>query len=337
VQLIAARRDVAFLRHLLKKIGNEAAPAIRQNLRRIESIPWIRDQLSLLDAIGEAEQPGAVQFATLSGIHRQQALEAVAYVLRHGKVLGRRAAAIALAEFGGAEANALAVRALDDDDPHVRAAAAVQLRKRGVPGAMNRLIQLLDSPQQVEREAAQASLEEFRFERFLANFDNLSEEARAATGPLVKRIDPSGLAQVRQELEAPARSRRKRGLELVSSLDAALELLDPVGAMLKDDDQYLRIEAVRVLSQCPHERARMLLREALLDPHPLVVEAAESALAGPGRGNETLPIRPRSSDTVPMRTSDRRPRADRDAGGGSKDAGSKDARALVAAIFDEID
>ena len=66
-------------------IGSEPTRIVTSNLRRIESIPWISEQLSLLDTFNEGEQPGAVQLAALSGIPRQQAYEILAYVLRHGK------------------------------------------------------------------------------------------------------------------------------------------------------------------------------------------------------------------------------------------------------------
>ena len=36
-------------------------------------------------------------------------------------------------------------------DPHVQANVVVQLRERGIPGAISRLIQLLDSPHDVVR------------------------------------------------------------------------------------------------------------------------------------------------------------------------------------------
>ena len=295
IHVIARRRDVSFLRNLLRKIGGEPTPVVRANLRRIESIPWLQEQVALLDALSETEQPGAVQLAVLSGVNRQRAQDAVAYILRHGKVSGRRAAARGLAEFRGAEANNLAMRALEDEDPQVRALVAAQLRERGVPGAINKLIALLDSPHQAEREAAQASLDEFRLERFLVNFDNLPEDVRRSTGKLVKRVDPQAAGIIRAELQAPTRSRRKRGLELVQSLDLALELQEALAVLMRDEDQFLRIEAVRILGECDNARTRQLMREAMLDPHPMVQEAAESALVQLTRGS----AEPRSGGVKP--------------------------------------
>ena len=248
IHILGRRSDVSFLRHLARKIGAEPTPVTRMNLKRIDTLPWITGNLSVLDALSETEQPGAVHLAALSSAPRHHALEVIAYVLRHGQVPGRRVAARSLSEFRGAEGNDLAVRSLADADPLVRAACANQLRERNVPGAINRLLQLLDSPHQAEREAAQAGLAEFRFERFAANFDKLSPEARMAAGPLVRRVDPQALDHVRAEFDAPARGRRKRAIEMAVALSAVSELQSELIKLLHDDDQYLRIDAIRALA-----------------------------------------------------------------------------------------
>jgi hypothetical protein len=299
IHIVGRRSDVSFLRHLARKIGAEPTPVVRTNLKRIETLPWITGNLGVLDALSEAEQPGAVHLAAGSSAPRHHAFEVVAYVLRVGHVPGRRVAARALAEFRGPEASELVVRSLSDADPLVRAAAAGQLRERGVPGAINRLLVLLDSPHQAEREAAQAGLAEFRFERFAANFDNLTPEARATAGPLVRRVDPQALEQVRAEFEAPARGRRKRAIEMAVALSAVAELQTEIARLLLDEDQYLRMDAIRALATIDTPAVRQELRDALLDSQTLVQKAAESALATL-TGGDTVPTpSAASSDTVP--------------------------------------
>jgi HEAT repeat protein len=279
LRIIGRRSDVSFLRQLTRKVGPEPSPAVLANLRRLESIPWIMGNLSVLGALHETEQAGAVQFAVQSSAKRQVVFEVVAYVLRNGKTAGRRVAAKALADFSGVEVNELVMQRLEDEDPEVRATLAVQLRQRGIPNAIPRLIEFLESPHQVEREAAQASLEEFQFHRFAASFENLSPEARFTTGRLVRRIDSSAVIAVQDELAAPTRSRRKRALEMVVVLGVVDELRGSVIELLTDEDQFLRIEAINVLATDDSQTARQALRDALLDSHPLVQQAAEAALA----------------------------------------------------------
>lgn len=298
IHIVGRRSDVSFLRHLVRKIGAEPTQVVRMNLKRIETLPWITGNLGVLDALSESEQPGAVHLAADSSAPRHHALEVLAYVLRHGQIPGRRAAARLLADFRGPEPNELAVRSLTDADPLVRAACAGQLRDRNVPGAINRLLQLLDSPHQAEREAAQAGLAEFRFERFAANFDGLSADARATAGPIVRRVDPQTIDHIRAELDAPARSRRKRALEMAVALAAVEELQSSITALLRDEDQYLRIDAIRALATRDSPAVRQLLRDALLDPQTLVQQAAEAALSALTGGDTVLAPTAAQRDTV---------------------------------------
>lgn len=277
--VMVRRRDVAFLRRLFRKIGAEPAPVVRNNLKRIESIPWMQVNLALLDALGDHEQPGAVQLAAQSSVPRQLAFETVAYLVRHGTLAGRRSAAQALAGFHSPSADELALRMLDDDDPHVRAAVAAQLRERNLPGATQRLVRLLESPHQIEREAAQAGLVEFQFDKYLAAFDGLSPEARRNTGMLVRQIDGQWLASLRRELTAASRARRRRALAIAAATDSTEEVLDEIAGLLADPDHFLRIEVIQVLATTDTLQVRQTIRDALVDAHPLVQEAAEAALA----------------------------------------------------------
>jgi HEAT repeat protein len=139
-------------------------------------------------------------------------------------------------------------------------------------------VALLGSPYEVEREAARAGLEEFQFERFAANFENLTAEARSSTGRLVRSIDPRSVVEVRRELAAPTRSRRLRALEMALALDSVAELHESIAALLDDEDQFVRVEAIRALATVDCQATRQVLRNALLDSHALVQKAAEAAL-----------------------------------------------------------
>jgi HEAT repeat protein len=205
-------------------------------------------------------------------------MEVVSYLLRHGKVVARRIAAQSLAEFAGPEANELTTRLLDDDDALVRAAAARQLRQRNIPGAIQRLLALLESPHEAEREAAQAGLLEFTLDRFSANFDGLTPEARNAAGALVRRVEPQAIDRLRAEFDAPTRGRKKRALDLALALDAVAALQDAIKPLLKDADQYLRVDAIRALATIDTPLTRQAIRDALLDSQTLVQKAAQAAL-----------------------------------------------------------
>ncbi len=300
LDIIGHRCDVSFIRQLTKKISAEPSGTVQANLKRIDDIPWIVTNPGTLDALREPEQPGAVHLAAVSSIPREQALDVIAYIVKHGKVAARRIAAEALAEFTAPSANELAVRLLDDDDPLVRTAAAKQLRPRSIPGAIERLVTLLDSHHPAEREAAQASLSEFTLERFAANFEELTPAARLAAGALVRRVDTGSVAKLRSEISAASRGARKKALELAVALDVVGPLEESIAALMADEDQYLRIEAIRALATSPSEHVQQVLRDALLDSQPLVQQAAEAALAELRRSDTVSMEVDAARDTLPM-------------------------------------
>lgn len=301
LQIIGRRGDVSFIRQLTRKIGAEPSPTIRANLKRMDSISWIIANFGTLDALREAEQPGAVHLAAASSIPRGHALDVITYILKHGKVAARRIGAEALADFPDPEAGELVLRLLDDDDPLVRTAAARQLRPRNLPGAIERLVALLDSRHPDEREAAREGLAEFTLDRYAANFDDLTPAARISAGALVRRVDETALPRIRSELSSAARGSRKTALEWAVALDVVGQLEGPIAALLQDEDQYLRIDAIRALTTNPTPQVLQYLRDALLDPYPLVQQAAEAAVREvKGQGDTVALAVDGARDTQPM-------------------------------------
>src|SRR4029078_9124001 len=174
---------------------------------RIENIVWLQSEDVVLQRLDEAGQRAVVALAVRSGVNRRSVFKLLETLLLRGKTSGRIAAAEALAEFNGADANALAMNALFDSDPEVQAKILPQLRQRGIPGAVGKLIELLDSPHVVVRTAARESLPEFSFKRFVGAYDMLEDEVRRSTGEMVAKVDADAVPLLIEELRSPARSR----------------------------------------------------------------------------------------------------------------------------------
>jgi hypothetical protein len=278
INVLAHRGDAAFLSHLLKKIGYEPSAAARANLRRMESISWLLDGCRGLDEFDDAQQHAVIQLAMATSIKRLKVFEVVRYVLLNGTTGGRRAAVSALVEFKGYEANALVQQALSDKDPQVKAGALAQLRDRGIPGALTRLIAAADNPNPVVRQAAQRCLKEFDFRRYQKAFDILDEDVRYSTGFLVRKVDPDVLDLLQKELTAPVRLSRLRALEMLPYLNALSDVETIVVELMADDDHFVRAEAAKALAEAQSSTARDALRNALLDPSVIVREAAELSL-----------------------------------------------------------
>lgn len=279
IATLVRRSDQKFILHLLRRIGYAPTATAASNLKRVDTIAWLRGDLpAAIDSLDESAQHSLVQLVMACGMKRQDALRVIEHLLRMGNASGRRAAAQALARFNGAEANALALQALEDRDAEVQAAAAGQLRQRGIPGALNRLIDLLNSNHEIVRQTARESLGEFHFDRYLAAFDMLEEEVRRSTGALVKKVNPQVLDLLAAELAARSRTRRLRGAKMALAMDLVPQLVPAIAELLADEDHLVRYEAARALGQARSEEARCALEAALNDRSVPVQEAALRSL-----------------------------------------------------------
>jgi HEAT repeat protein len=278
IGVLAHRRDLQFLNHLLRKVGTDVSRSAIQNLKRIENVAWLRDDLGLLDELDETGQAGALRFALASNMKRLDVFLVVEHLLRYGNPGGRHAAAVALAEFSGSDANSLTVLALKDSDPRVQSAVIPQLRHRGIPGAMSRLLDMVDSPHEIVREAVREALGEFTFDRYLAAFEMLEEEARRSTGAIVRKVDPQVVPKLCEEFWAKSRTRRIRAVQAAAALGIVAEIEPLLLDLAHDDDHFLRVAACQSLGSSRSWAARITLEQALSDRCVAVQEAARESL-----------------------------------------------------------
>ncbi|RMF86960.1 MAG: hypothetical protein D6741_21205, partial [Planctomycetota bacterium] len=276
--IIGRRTDPRFLRYLLRKIGPDPNPVVRKNLKRIYQFTWLKSGMEGLDHFSEAEQRAIVHLIRYCQLPREESFRLIERMLFQGRPAARVEAAKALEDYNGAEANGLALKALEDSSPEVQAAVLPQLRRRGIPGALPRIVSKLDSPHAVVRRAARRSLAEFSFRRFLGTWDLLEPEVRRSTGMLVKKVDPHTQPMLRAELASPMRTRRLRALAVASTLDLVPQLEMSIIPLLRDEDHIVRAEAAAALALSESPQSRAALVEALNDPRPTVREAARKSL-----------------------------------------------------------
>jgi len=278
LNVVTNRCDLKFIRHFLRKIARGQSDVVRQNLKRIQKIAWLRNIENVVDQLDDAAQQSMVLIVMETGIARAQIFSVIKYILLHGKPGGRREAALSLAAFSGADANALALRALDDPDPQVQANIISQIRHRGIHGMQSRLVEKLESPHLEVRSAARASLTEFSFPRYLGTFEILEDEERRTIGALVKKVDQQTIPLLQKELKSPVRFRRLRGLQIARALEIADQVEEAVIDLLKNEDHVLRREAAATLAECPSAASRQALEAALHDSSLAVREVVQRSL-----------------------------------------------------------
>lgn len=279
LHVLARRHDECFLKILLNSKSKKLSPHFKANLRKVDSWTWLREDFSILSTFNDEELCGAVQLTTHSAMNRLKAFEVVQFALLYGGLHSRRAAAAALVDFKGAEANDLVLVALADGDPEVKTCAVKQLRERAIPGAVQRLVELLNDSHAMVREAVVEALAEFTFQRFVSAFDMLDKDTRTTTGALVKRVDRDAIGQLQVELTSLSRSRRLRGLEIAVAMQAAREVEEEILNLSADSDHFVRVASIPALIHINSPQTRNRLEELRMDRAASVQEAAEQALA----------------------------------------------------------
>lgn len=281
VEILGRRCDLPFIRCVLREVAacQEELTQNRKRLAHVDRIDWLRNDRRILEALDAAEQVAAVTLAVASAIGQAQKLSFLACVLEHGVREGRRAACAALEKFKGERVDLLVLRALDDDCPLVQAIAVRQLRPRGVPDAVSRVVDFLESPHEVVQDAARASLADFTVERYRASFDEMTDAARTANGELVRLVDPSLPEELRRDLLCPSRARRLRAIEMTIASDSVQMMEHELIESMEDEDHFIRAAAATALGRSRSYACRLALRAALFDRSVAVQQAARESLA----------------------------------------------------------
>jgi HEAT repeat protein len=278
LQIVANRQDRKFLNHFLGRMTLPLSLRVAQNMKRLASVAWLQQGREVLPHLDPRAQAVAIELATASALDRNDIYQLLVLLLKRGTAEGRRASCEALARFPEPPASQLMLAALQDPDPGVQAAAIRQLRPRRLPGAMEKLISLLDSPATEVRDAARSSLSEFSFYRYQAAFDILDPMARRTTGKLVRKVDPTAIRRVAEMLNSRSSSAKQRALEMVAAMNAADEVCDELIGLVDDQDFEVRAGAVTALGLSTHSKALTALRKAEHDPQRTVREAAQKSV-----------------------------------------------------------
>lgn len=276
--LFAERDDRPFVEYLLDNAAMLAEPMIQASLRRVHEVRWLDPRHPVLDDLEEERQFGLVVFAVHAGIPLERKIELIAWLLDVGKPRGRRAAACALAQIQGNDANQLILACLEDADPEVRVAVIPLLRQRGIPNVMGHLIALLDHPEPMVQQAVRGSLSDLSFARYISTYDQMQDPTRRALGVMMLRIDPNARQTLRDELATRHRQHRMRAARIVRLLELHQEFLSDLMALLADADRLVRREAIEVFAGLDEPGIVEELARPALDPAHQMHQGAREAL-----------------------------------------------------------
>lgn len=283
IQILNRRGDIRFLTRLLHMVHKGISNAARHHLKQIRQIPSLSSGQLDFEQLDEPAAQGLIRLTMATGISRAEKLSVLDRMLKQGSPKARRDACVALGDFNGQQAGILAFALLDDPEPAVQARAVVQVRQRGIPGTMAKLVELLDSPHEIVRSAARDALDEFSFDRFLASFETLNEQLRQSTGEMVRKVDPDSADRLLRELEAPSITHRIRAIEMAVAMALVSDIAEALREKLKtDEDHFVRFSAAEALAHDNTPETRDALSVAMDDANRSVQEVAKAGLAALG-------------------------------------------------------
>jgi hypothetical protein len=278
LEIISNRNDQTFIDIFLRGLKPPVSIRVLHNMKRLKRVAWLEQNHDALLELDGRSQALVVELATASAMNRDQLFALLEFLLHNGLAEGRRASCRAMARFDSPHADELILRALEDPDSGVQAAAVRQLRDRQTPDALQRLVALLDSPSHEIRDAARSSLAEFNFTRYRTMFDLLDEQAARTTGALVRKVDHTTQQQLTDELSSPSLTSKLRAIEMAIAMEATVDIEQQLIELLSHENVALRKEVVSALGHCHTLRAAQALEFATSDQTASVAEAAHEAL-----------------------------------------------------------
>ena len=281
MRIAAGRRDEESVGHIMRYLGYPIGARAIENALRLEEIAWVdaehREVLLKLDGPGQA---AAIQLAAASSIKPRSLAQLILMLLDGGREEGRLEACRAIARLPTNLAREPIEVALQDESSPVAATATKLLRKKNLPDALGQLVGLLDHGEGDVRGAAQEELPEVSYSGYRDGYRDMSDRQREDVGLLVAKGDQTAAESLAAELSAGPPERRLLALDMIDQMGMISELSAEIVRRVRDSDTGVRAEAVRLLGRAPESNDVIrALRDALRDPSPAVVAAAQESLA----------------------------------------------------------
>jgi hypothetical protein len=160
VEVLIARCDQTFVEFLLTHLGERPPLRAMEHVRSLPGFAWAQESSEemLLQLSGQ-QQATALRLAAATSMSKRRLTDLVQRILEEGQPAGRVAACEVVARVQSRVSAELLKRALSDDHPAVVGAAAAELRRRGLQGSPQALIELLNDRDAATQADAKGSRE----------------------------------------------------------------------------------------------------------------------------------------------------------------------------------
>lgn len=331
---IAATWAVARLRSpkarpLLAEMLRSDAPSVRAlsavGLGVLGSRADVAALTSLASAPEEHPVPRAAALFALGAVGGESAVPALAHHQASSDPLVRSASLLGLARLQAKDSERAIVAALMSPEPSVRQAAlaaalVLSTKEYRLPASALAITDERVDPRRVvgnlvptgytpdERARAVVLLAPVLSEVAASTVHSSADSARAVADALLARGGAPAFAPLTDDLERATPTAQKAAEAALVGVGAAL--VEPFVALARHPSAEVRARAIRVLSTRTEPASRSALVRAIVDPDPLVQQAALSSLVPPldpevlsavtrlARTWESWPVRARATDVL---------------------------------------
>ena len=278
LEILSERSDLEFIATVLRWLPKNPTTMQVRNLQQIEKMSWLQNPDEVLPLLPESLQPAVLRLLTHVAVADQLKTQVREWMLRNGTFEARDLVLSGGMSVKGESVREIVTDALNSNQPESQAWALTQVRQQRLPDALERLVNGLDSTEDVVRDAARGELSDFGLERVLASYDRFDEDSAEQAGKLVLKIDPTATEQLAKEFYHPIRQRRLRAITGSVSLGLHWHVLPTLLELLDDEDEQIRRAVVETLTVMPVQPVIDRLQQQRNDPNIRVREAVESAL-----------------------------------------------------------
>ncbi len=278
LMILSERRDIEFRMHLINSVPVRPSVNQERNYRRLDSLPWLTEDVYLWDMIPEQAQGNLVRLIGLIGIPEREKIELYEQALQLGSVEARKVAAEFRNSIDHNRYEQYISEALQSPDPEIEAWAVSELKHTKLPDKSRLLIERLDSPHEVVQQQARESLEMFDLQHAIEYCETAPLSAGKKIAELLLKINPDAIRELNRELANPIRTRRLRAARAVRIMGLQNQVQEALIELLYDTDPIIRRTVVEILAESPSPQVVSSISMLVDDSNPRVRNTVEKVL-----------------------------------------------------------
>lgn len=271
--VISQREDAAFRDALLAAVGDDPPRIALRNLQQLPLLPCLADAAAIVGKTPSVYHAALVHTFTANHRIAVAQLNVILDVIARGNPRAENAAAISLERAERIDSLAMIQAAVSITSGNLQAIAGNPIAQ-----IVWRMVQALDHPNPHIVAALRSVLSPLQATSMMEHLDFIEQPPTPGLGGLVRRIDPSLIPSLQEELRSPVMVRRLRALRLTAICEVVDSLADLLIHAALHDHRDIRVLAIAALGSATDEKSFAVLEDLASGPPCTLRDTARDAL-----------------------------------------------------------